>query len=184
MKKLALLLAIVCMFQTYAQEKLPIDLSKSEIKWSCDYSFYFNGHFGYVHFKEGHFLKHDGKLVGGSFTIDLNTIMATDMNEKGNKGLTEHLKDPDFFDVKKYPEATLKIQSIEYIETKKVRVRAELTIKGITEIVKFDADLDYENKTFKTRFKIDRTRWGINYNSAIKDSAISDAIGFEVVIRL
>ena len=35
-----------------------------------------------------------------------------------------------------------------------------------------------------TKFKIDRTLWGINYNSKLKDQAISDAIGFEVKLSL
>ena len=36
----------------------------------------------------------------------------------------------------------------------------------------------------KTRFKIDRKRWNVNYKSKFKDGAISDAIGFEVSIKL
>lgn len=177
-------MAILCSLHAYAQETLPINTSKSEIKWSCDYSFYFSGHFGFVNFKEGYFLKNEGKIVGGNFTIDLHSIQATDMGEEGNKNLTAHLKDPDFFDVKVYPTATIVIQEVSYLESKKIRVRADLTIKGITETIKFDADLDFDAKTMKTRFKIDRTRWGINYNSKVKDSAISDAIGFEVLISL
>ena len=40
-----------------------------------------------------------------------------------------------------------------------------------------------------TKFKIDRTLWGITFNSKevegkLKDGLISDAIGFEVLISL
>lgn len=190
MKKLLACIAFLMITQGYAQEELygqeqlPINTSKSNIKWSCDYSFYFNGHFGNVKFKEGYFLKSGDKITGGMFTIDLNTIMATDMEEEGNKNLSKHLKDPDFFDVKKFPMATIVITNVHYLKSDKIRAEADLTIKGITQKVKFDGTLDFEKKTMTTRFKVDRTRWGINYNSAVKDSAISDAIGFEVTLTL
>lgn len=167
-----------------AQEKLPIDIAKSSIKWSCDYSFYFSGHYGIVNFQEGHFVKTDGKITGGTFTIDLRTLEAQDMEKDGNEGLTKHLKDPDFFDVKKFPKATLVIKSTKYHDATHFQAEANLTIKGITKTVKFQAELNFENKTMKTRFKIDRTRWEINYNSKLKDNAISDAIGFEVLLSL
>jgi len=59
-----------------------------------------------------------------------------------------------------------------------------MTIKGVTQLVKFKATLDFATKTMTTKFKIDRTRWGINYNNAIKDSAIAEAVGFEVKLSL
>jgi len=183
-KKLFLCIAFVAITQVYAQEQLAINTSKSEIKWSCDYSFYFNGHYGFVSFQEGHFIKTSDMITGGSFVIDLNTIQATDMEAEGNKNLSAHLKDPDFFDVKKYPKAKLVITKIKYHDATHFLAEADMTIKGITEPVKFQATLNFEEKTMTTKFKIDRTRWGITYNSTIKDSAISDAIGFEVKISL
>ena len=57
-----------------------------------------------------------------------------------------------------------------------------MTIKGVTKPVNLRADIDIPNKKITTKFKIDRTRWGIKYNHDVKDSAISDAIGFEVIL--
>ena len=170
--------------ELYGQEQLSIDTTKSNIKWSCDYSFYFSGHFGFVKFKEGYFAKTDGKISGGSFTIDLHTLEATDMNVDGNKGLTDHLKDTDFFEVTKFPTATLVITSVSYHDATSFQAKADLTIKGVTHPIKFQAKLDFEKRTMTTKFKIDRTRWGINYNSTLKDKAISDAIGFDVTLSL
>lgn len=184
MKKLIMCLTFLFLTQTYAQNVLPINPAKSEIKWSCDYSFYFNGHYGFVKFKQGYFEKTKDKITGGSFIIDLHTLEATDMEADGNEGLTKHLKDPDFFEVDKFPTATLVIKKTTYHSATTFEAEADMTIKGITKPVKFKAELDFEKKTMKTRFKIDRTRWGINYNSTLKDSAISDAIGFEVTISL
>lgn len=186
MKKQLLLLAFAIFSITFsnAQEQLPINISKSELKWSCDYSFYFSGHFGIVQFQEGYFIKKDGMITGGSFTIDLHTIQAQDMNDEGNENLTNHLKDSDFFDVKKYPTATLAITNIQYHDATHFEANANMTIKGITQPVKFQAEVDFEKKVMTTKFKIDRTLWGINYNSKLKDNAISDAIGFEVKLSL
>ncbi|QHI37563.1 Protein YceI [Kordia antarctica] len=170
--------------EIYGQEQLPINTSKSEIKWSCDYSFYFSGHFGIVKFKEGHFLKSEGKITGGTFSIDLNTLIAQDMNEEGNQSLSDHLKDADFFEVKKFPTATIVITSIRYHDATHFEANATMTIKGVTQPVKFQAQLNFEKKIMTTKFKIDRTLWGVNYNSKLKDKAISDAIGFEVKIIL
>jgi polyisoprenoid-binding protein YceI len=185
MKKVVHSIVMLALMQMYAQEtQLPINTAKSEIKWSCDYSFYFNGHFGFVNFEEGHFMKTDDKITGGSFVIDLNTIRATDMDEEGNAGLTAHLKDPDFFDVKRFPKASLVIFKVTYEDATHFWAEANMTIKGVTQPVRFKATLDFASQTMTTKFKIDRTRWGINYNNAIKDSAISDAVGFEVTISL
>jgi polyisoprenoid-binding protein YceI len=192
MKKQLLVLAFALFFinfsnaqeELYGQKQLPIDTSKSEIKWSCDYSFYFSGHFGIVKLKEGHFLKKNDLITGGTFTIDLNTIMAQDMNEEGNQSLTEHLKDADFFEVNKFPTATLVITDVRYHDATHFEAKANMTIKGVTLPVKFQAELDFEKKTMTTKFKIDRTLWGITYNSKLKDKAISEAIGFEVKLSL
>jgi polyisoprenoid-binding protein YceI len=186
MKKYSLLFAFTFFSIAFlnAQERLPINTSKSEIKWSCDYSFYFSGHFGIVKFKEGHFIKSDGRITGGTFTIDLNTLVATDMNTEGNQSLSNHLKDEDFFEVKKYPTATLVITDIRYHDATRFEAKANMTIKGVTLPVKFQAELDFDKKVMTTKFKIDRTLWGVNYNSKLKDKAISDAIGFDVTLSL
>ncbi|MEM6686975.1 MAG: YceI family protein [Bacteroidota bacterium] len=182
---IALLIATqVTAQELQTEEQLPINTTKSEIKWSCDYSFYFNGHYGFVNFEEGHFVKTADKITGGSFVIDLNTIRATDMEAEGNAGLTKHLKDADFFDVPRFPKATLVINKVVYKDATHFEAYADMTIKGITQPIRFKAVLDFATKTMTTKFKIDRTRWGINYNNALKDSAISEAVGFEVKLSL
>ncbi|CAM1357768.1 YceI family protein [Tenacibaculum xiamenense] len=168
-----------------AQEKLPINLKKSSIQWIGEYTFYFGGHEGTINFIDGHFIKNNEKITGGEFTIDMNSLKSTDIdNEKARKNLDDHLKDPDFFDVKKYPKAYLIITKVDYYENNTVRIEADFTIKEITKSINFRATLDYKNQTLKTKFKIDRRRWNVNYTSKMRDGAISDAIGFIVEIGL
>ncbi|GGI56451.1 YceI family protein [Winogradskyella haliclonae] len=198
MKKRLLFIAIILFTAfTYAQntasnsiEKLDINTSKSEIKWSGEYAFYFGGHKGIIDFKEGYFLKKNDLISGGEFIIDMNSIVCTDNNKVDkDSGLVNHLKDPDFFDVKKYPTAKLAITSVTYHNHTQMKIYANLTIKDVTLPINFRAEVDYQKKEMTTRFKIDRTLWGITYNSKeiegkLKDGLISDAIGFEVKLSL
>ena len=187
MKKSILFIAITILSINFSvsQEKLPIDIQKSTIKWIGEYTFYFGGHDGFINFKEGYFIKENDVISGGEFIIDMNSIINTDIEEqKGKNSLVDHLKEPDFFDVKKFPLATLKITKVEYHDKISARLEADLTMKGITESINFQAKFDYKEKEMKTRFKIDRKKWNVNYESKFKDGAISDAIGFEVSIKL
>lgn len=168
-----------------SQEKLPVNIQKSTIKWIGELTFNFGGHDGFISFKEGYFLKKNNVIIGGEFIIDMNSITNSDIKEQRAKdGLIQHLKEPDFFDVKKYPTAKLSITSVEYFEDKTMRFYAKLTIKGITNPIKFYAKPNYQEKSLTTKFKIDRKSWGVNYQSKFKNSFISDAIGFEVLIKL
>jgi len=168
-----------------AQEKLNINITKSTIKWIGELTFHFGGHDGFIKFKEGHFIKTKDVITGGEFIIDMNSITNTDIKgKKGNESLVNHLKDPDFFDVKKHPFAKLVITSVEYFEDKSMRIHANLTLKDITKPIRFNAIPNYQEKSLSAKFKIDRKEWNVNYKSKIKNSAISDAIGFEVTLNL
>lgn len=170
---------------TNAQEKLKIDISKSAIKWIGEYTFYFGGHNGTIEFSEGYFIKTNNAIYGGEFIIDMNTIVCLDIEDREpNEGLVNHLKDPDFFDVKNHDLAKIVITKVEYHDQTSMRIEADMTIKGITLPINFQAQVDFNKKEMTTRFKIDRRRWDINYTSTMKNSAISDAIGFEVTLSL
>jgi polyisoprenoid-binding protein YceI len=168
-----------------AQEKLNIDTSKSSIKWIGEYVFSFSGHNGFINFTEGHFIKTGDVITGGEFIIDMNSITNTDIKTKrANDNLVNHLKDPDFFDAKKFPFAKLIITKVKYYDNNQVKIDANLTIKGVTNSIQFNADLDYKEKSLITKFKINRKKWNVNYKSKMKDSPISDAITFEISIKL
>lgn len=188
MKKCILLIAFTILSINFSlsQEKLNIDIEKSTIKWIGEYTFHFGGHDGFINFKEGHFIKTGDVISGGEFIINMNSITNTDIekNSEANKNLVNHLKEPDFFDVKKHPLSILKITQFKYYKNNEIKVYADLTIKGITKPISFNGKLDYKEKELKTRFKIDRKEWNVSYKSKIKNSAISDAIGFEISVKL
>ncbi|HEX9828263.1 MAG TPA: YceI family protein [Flavobacteriaceae bacterium] len=173
------------------KDAIPINLEASIIKWKGTMLFSFGEHYGTVNFKSGYILKSDDKLSGGSFVVDMNTIVNTDGDYSPD--LVDHLKNEDFFDVPKYPEATIEFVSVESNDVDRYKIKADLTIKGIKKpIVLMDVEfIDNSSKLFdenaskmSVKFKIDRTDWNINYASKgisnVKDYAISDAIELEV----
>jgi polyisoprenoid-binding protein YceI len=177
------------------KESIPINLEKSTIKWKGSMLFSFGEHYGTVNFKSGYLLKSGDKLSGGSFVVDMNTIVNTDGDYSPN--LVEHLKNEDFFDVPKYPEATIEFLQVELNKAGKYKIITDLTIKGIKKsIVLYDVEfIDNSSKLFdetaskmSVKFKIDRTEWNISYASkgisTVKDYAISDAIELEVEVYL
>ena len=127
MKKLSLfiVLSIVSIFNISAQEKLQIDTSKSSLKWSGEYSFYFGGHNGTISFKGGYFEKKNDVISGGEFIIDMNSIICLDIeDDEANEGLIDHLKNDDFFSVSKYPTAKLVINTVDYHDHSKAKIYA------------------------------------------------------------
>ncbi len=185
MRAILFILLVSFSFALTAQEQLPINTSKSQIQWLGEYTFYFGGHDGYIQFKEGHFIKTNDVLTGGEFVIDMNSMTNNDIDDdEGKESLINHLKDPDFFDVAKYPLAKLEITNIKYDSATELTIQANMTIKGQTHPISFRAEADYDTKQLHTKFKIDRRLWGVNYTSKLRDGAISDAIGFVVTLSL
>jgi polyisoprenoid-binding protein YceI len=173
------------------KDAIPINLEKSTIKWRGTMLFSFGEHYGTLNFKSGYLLKSNDKLSGGSFVVDMNTIVNTDGDYSPD--LVDHLKNEDFFDVAKHPEALLEFTEIEFVDKNRYKIDANLTIKGIKKaIILFNVDfidntnelLNEKASIMSVKFKIDRTDWNINYASkgisAAKDYAISDAIELEL----
>ncbi|MEQ3654242.1 MAG: YceI family protein [Dokdonia sp.] len=163
----------------HAQQYYALDTQNSVLDWTGSYSFSFSEHTGTVSFREGMITTRDGKIESGSFIIDMTTITNPDYEARGH-GPVGHLKDEDFFDVTKFTTAKLVFTKVEYFEqSNHHKIEANLTIKGLTRPITFYATADGEKRSFHARIKIDRTRWGITYNNALKNEAISDAIEFE-----
>ena len=129
----------------------------------------------------------NGQLIGGTVEVDMSTIEGDDHRSDNN--LINHLKGPDFFDVKKFPISTITITRVESINGENKKVTGNLTIKGITHPVSFPANMEVQDGIVKANGKlvIDRTKWDVRYNSGkfydnLKDQAISDSIEFRIKI--
>ena len=125
------------------------------------------------------------KLVGGNFVIDMTSIACTDLEGEYKGKLEGHLKSGDFFDVEKHRTASLNITKAKSTGKNSYELSGDLTIKGITKKVKFDASIYGKKAT--ASLKIDRTDFDIKYGSGsffdgLKDNMIYDE--FDLVVDI
>lgn len=182
LKSLAIALFLAAGVSVNAQTK-KIDVKASTINWVGKKVT--GQHSGTVNFKDGAVVLKGTKLVGGTFTVDMTSLTATDLTGEYQQKLNGHLKADDFFGTDKFPTSTLVIKKIGSKAKNVYAVTADLTIKEITKPVSFD--LAVNGNTATTTFKVDRTKYNIQYNSAsifsaIGDKAIDDE--FELAVAL
>src|SRR5690606_27199 len=118
---------------------LTIDTSASQVIWHANKVS--KKHFGEVNLTSGSInVSGEGKITGGNFSIDMNTIDVQDSEGESRDKLTGHLKNEDFFDVTKFPTATFEITSVTEGETASdLVIGGNLTMHGITKNITFNA---------------------------------------------
>tara|TARA_B100000768_G_C11195392_1_gene339254 strand:+ start:429 stop:1025 length:597 start_codon:yes stop_codon:yes gene_type:complete len=192
MKKIFLttVLAILTIFSFASKphiDNVVVSTENSTIKWIG--SKISENHEGTVNIKKGILMIDHGKLVGGQFSIDMQSISTTDMSDKLNKKLDGHLKNEDFFNVEEFPLAIFTINTIQKASggVNSFEILADLTIKGITHPVTFISTVKIEGLNFSAiaKIKIDRTKWNIKYGSGsffenLGDKMILDKIEFDI----
>ena len=184
LKSIALALVVVLSATLASAQTKKIDASKSTIEWVGKKIT--GQHNGTVNFKEGALVFKGGKLAGGSFTVDMPTLTSTDLSGEYLGKLNTHLKSEDFFGTEKFPTATLVFKKIGTKSANVYTVTADLTIKGLTKPVTFD--LTVGTNAASTAFNVDRTKYGIKYNSksffeSIGDKAIYDEFELKVALK-
>jgi polyisoprenoid-binding protein YceI len=125
----------------------------------------------------GHFTVKDGKPVGNDHkvVIDMNSTWSD--AEK----LTEHLKNPDFFDVAQFPQTTFDVTELKAGDDGSYTVSGNFTLRGVTKNISFPATVTESSDAvaIKAEFDIKRSDFGIKY-----EGKADDLIRDEVVIRL
>jgi len=171
--------------------QLPIDVGQSTLKWQAKKTLVdTNNHEGTVDFKSGFVLMDDAEsLAGGEFVIDMQSITSTDLEGAGKEKLEGHLKSEDFFETENFSTAKLILKEVSSPEDSKSSITADLTIKGITNEILFDAmNEDYVGGSiWKASLEIDRTLWNIRFGSGkffenLGDNLIDDVIKFDIEI--
>lgn len=121
----------------------------------------------------------EAKAAGGkldSVTIEIETeSLKTEIDK-----LTNHLKSPDFFDVRQHPKATFKSTKIEPADAGMVTITGDLTLLGTTKSITFPAKVTVENDVnLITEFTIDRTEFGMDYgaDNVHKEIAMTVKVG-------
>ncbi len=155
-------------------------------------------HNGSINLSKGKLEVVDGNIVGGKFTLDMNSITALDLKAgEGKEDLEEHLKGTvdekadHFFNVRKFPTGQFAIVKVEALPAggeATHNITGNLTLKGNTKSITFPANIavaDGKVSAVTPSFKINRTEWGINFMSKsvfddLKDKFIDDEIALNI----
>lgn len=138
-------------------------------------------HTGTIMIKEGKLAMHDGQLSGGKVTIDMTSILCTDLKGEWADKLVGHLKSGDFFDVENHNTATLEIIKVTPGKDGNYSVSGNLTIKGISKPIEFTSTIDVKDGKLAAyaEVTVDRTLYDVKYGSGkffegLGDKAIND----------
>ena len=163
-------------------QKIDVDLRKSSVEWTGKKLT--GEHYGNVSLSKGELILKDKKLAGGSFKIDMNSITCTDISdEKSNRRLVDHLKSEDFFSVTKFPVGTLVITKVENTSGENYAITGELTIKGITNAIKFPATLTSVAgvTTATANIVFDRSKYDVKFGSQSFFENLGDKLVYDEV---
>lgn len=161
-----------------------VNTSTSKLTWKANKVV--GSHEGVITLKKGT-LKFDGKnLTGGSFVIDMTTIDCTDLSGGTKDKLVGHLKSDDFFGVAKFAESTFNITQVKTTKPGSYSITGDLTLKGITDEITFDAVV--VGNTATATIKVDRTKYDIKYGSGsffsdLGDKAIKNEFDLNIALN-
>ena len=157
-----------------------LDPNHGKITWSLSHLGY-STYYGQITDLSGDLTLDPAAPATSTLSVTIKTASANGLNDK----LNENLMKPDFFDVERFPEARYVSTSVEATGPTSARVNGELTIKGITRVVSFDATFNQAGISpvsgaytvgFDGRAVIRRSDFGV--------SAFLPALGDEVQLRL
>lgn len=171
---------------------LPVNVQNSVIEWVGSNPTGF--HTGTIKLQGGELTVTDGNLTAGKFTIDMNSLANTDLPAEKKGDLEGHLKNADFFEVEKHPTGTFEITSVQPLTGDPSgathTVAGNLTLKGIAKPISFPAKLTVAGGKVMAdtpEFTINRTDWGIKYNSGligtVKDKLIDDNVKLKIKLE-
>lgn len=164
---------------------LVANTENSEVVWQASRIAQPNPYRGTVTLQSGELIRENGEFTSGTFVLDMTSIAHS------NSRLVGHLQSDDFFSVDMYPTSTFEITEMAENSDGTYTVTGDLTIKDITNPVTFTAELVQggSDVLMNAAFEIDRTQWGITYDSGsvfsdLGDRAIRDEIRYELSLVL
>ncbi|WP_026997488.1 YceI family protein [Flectobacillus major] len=162
---------------------LAVDTKESKIHWLAKKVT--GQHEGFISISNGSLVVNNGKVAGGNFTIDMKSIVCTDITDEGyNKKFIGHITTGDFFEVEKFPTSTFKITKVAGSN-----ITGDLTLHGVTKSITFPAKITTAGGkvTATASIPVDRTDFGVKYGSkkffdSIGDKAIDDVFNLDVTL--
>lgn len=143
-----------------------VDKSASKVKWEAKKVT--GKHNGSIFFENGSVSVNDNKITGGSFAINMKSMVNEDISDAGMKQkLMGHLASDDFFSVAKFPESMLVIKKVTPVSGDEYHFVGDLTIKGITNPAEFNAKVSVNGDKLNADgvLTVNRTLYDIKYGS-------------------
>lgn len=152
-------------------------------------------HNGTIGITNGEVLVNGSDIVGGSFTIDINSLTVLDLpaDSEWNAKLKGHLMSADFFDAENFGTASFEVTDVKafnqadvmadkdqydtefkpaalseiMVENPTHFISGNLTMRGTTKNITFPAHVEMNNGAIKAiaNFNINRDDWGLSYKS-------------------
>lgn len=140
----------------------------------------------------GRFGEFDGTVTIADAPLDSSvevTIQAASIDSR-TEDRDAHLRSPDFLDVENFPTLSFRSTDVRHQGGEKFAVDGELTIKGITNPVVLDMELDGvmgdpwggQRLAFTASTEIDREAWGLTWNVALETGGVM--VGKRVKIEI
>ncbi len=177
---------ILAAFFSGEAKELAVNTKASTIVWTGS-KVVGNSHTGTLQLTSGSLDISNGKLKGGSFVVDMNSLTDTDLTGEWKGKLEGHLKSDDFFGVETYPTAEFKITKAKSTGDGSYDVTGDITIKGKTESISFTTSLTEAGGGYEAAatITVDRSKFDVRYGSGsffdnLGDKAISDDFTLEV----
>jgi polyisoprenoid-binding protein YceI len=149
MRLFALLGLVTFMPLSFAQptdvQTYKIDPSHTSVVFKVNHMGFSNV-YGMIGGADGKIMLSESKPETSTFEISVKPETLTTLEKKRD----EHLKGPDFFNVKQYPAIQVKSKSVKKLTADQYEITADLTLMGVTKPIKF---------VFK-RMKTGKDPWG------------------------
>lgn len=172
--------ALVVLSLTGYSKEYKVDAKASTIEWEAKKVT--GQHNGTISFGVSTLKVEKKKISGGSLTVDMTTIANTDLGTSPMSAkLVGHLKSDDFFSVEKFPQSTLELKKVEAKSGNVYHFTADLTIKGITNPLEFDAEVvDASGQLTATGIMtINRAKFNIKYGSGSFFEGLGDKMIYD-----
>lgn len=156
-----------------------------------------SSHTGFIKLSDGKInLDSENAVESGDFVLDLTSITVTDLEGEYKEKLESHLKGTategaeDFFNITRYPDGNFSVTGVRVADGK-TYLQGNLTLKEITKNIEFPINISLDGDKLilqSEKFHIDRTQWGINYESKsiftnLGDKFINDDVALQVYIE-
>lgn len=177
---MTLIVVLFCFVFTVNATEYVVNKSLSKVKWEAKKVT--GQHNGTISFSNGSIVATGNQISEGTFVIDMKTVANEDIKDAGMKAkLMGHLSSDDFFSIDKFPESKMVIKKVTLVSGDEFKFLTDLTIKGITNPVEFNAKVTSSGDKLNADgvITVNRTLYGIKYGSGSFFQGLGDKVIYD-----